>query len=232
VQRVTKHICSNLFQAAVFVALALLVAASAHGATPGAKLFLACQGCHSISANEHGALGPSLHDLVGRKAGSAIGFDYSDAMIKAGKDGLKWTPEALDRFLAKPSKVVPSNKMTYPGLLDPAERRLVIEYITAASTDNPAITTVDDPPVPDAVLALQGDVEYGEYLGSECVTCHQSDGSAKGIPPIIGWQVERFVRVMHSYKKRVRENPVMRSIAGALGAEEIAALAAYFKNLK
>lgn len=230
---VTELFDSPVAQAAAgLLGLTLFFITPAHSATPGAKLFLACQGCHSINANEHGALGPSLHNLIGRKAGSAPGFDYSDAMAKAGNGGLRWTPEALDKFLAKPGTVVPDNKMTYPGLPDAADRRLVIEYIAAASTDNPAIKTIDDPPVPAEVLALQGDVEYGEYLGSECLTCHQADGSAKGIPPIVGWQAERFVRVMHSYKLQVRENPVMRSIAGALGAEEIAALAAYFKNLK
>jgi len=214
------------------VGLFIMLTPAAQAATPGAKLFLACQGCHSINANEHGALGPSLHGLIGRKAGSAEGFVYSDAMKQAGKRGVSWTPEALDRFLTKPSEMVPDNKMTYPGLSDPADRLLLIEYIAAASTDNPAITTIDDPPVPPEILALVGDVEYGEYLGNECLTCHQADGSSQGIPPIVGWQPHRFVRVMHSYKKQARENPVMRSIAGALGDEEIAALAAYFKDLQ
>lgn len=201
-------------------------------ATPGAKLFLACQGCHSINSNEHGALGPSLHGLIGRIAGKANGFEYSEAMKTAGANGLRWTPEALDQFLTAPAKMIPGNKMNFPGVDASANRQLLIEYIAAASTDNPAISTIDDPPVSAETLAIKGDAEYGEYLGSECLTCHQADGSQQGIPSITGWQSDRFVRVMHAYKKKVRENPVMRSIAGALGPEEIASLAAYFKNLK
>jgi len=229
VWRALNH--KNTIKATLF-SLVFLVASVAHGATPGAKLFLACQGCHSVSASEHGVLGPSLHALIGRTAGSATGYEYSVAMKQAGEQGLRWTPQALDKFLANPSALVPENKMQFTGLSDPADRVLLIEYITAATTDNPAIETHDDPPVAPEILAIKGDLEYGEYLGNECLTCHQADGSSQGIPSIVGWQPDRFVRVMHAYKQQVRENPVMQSIAGALGAEEIAALAAYFQNLK
>ena len=216
----------------VALGLMALTGPNTFAATPGAKLFLACQGCHSINSSEHGSLGPSLHGLLGRLAGSADGFKYSEAMKTAGTDGIRWTREALDQFLTAPAKMLPGNNMSFPGIGDSASRQLLIEYIAAASTDNPAIVTTDDPPVSAELLAIKGDVEYGEYLGSECLTCHQADGSRQGIPSIVGWQAERFVRVMHAYKKQVRENPVMRSIAGALGPEEIASLAAYFKDLK
>lgn len=73
-----------------------------------------------------------------------------------------------------------------------------------------------------------GDVEYGEYLSSQCVTCHQASGADKGIPPILGWDEEAFAAVMQSYKTKEREHPVMRMIAGGLDAEQIEALAAYF----
>lgn len=85
--------------------------------------------------------------------------------------------------------------------------------------------------VPDAVLALVGDVEYGEYLGSECTTCHQADGGNDGIPSIVGWETDAFVTAMHAYKEKQRENPVMQMITGRMDNEEIAALAAYFKSL-
>ena len=86
------------------------------------------------------------------------------------------------------------------------------------------------------ILALgaqaAGDVEYGEYLSSQCVTCHQKSGADKGIPPIVGWEEVSFAAVMHSYKSKEREHPVMGMIASGLDNEQIDALAAYFATLE
>jgi cytochrome c len=82
-----------------------------------------------------------------------------------------------------------------------------------------------------AILALKGDPDYGEYLSSECSTCHQRDGSDQGIPSITGWPEEDFVVAMHAYKQKLRPHPVMQMMASRLNNEEIAALAAYFATL-
>lgn len=76
-----------------------------------------------------------------------------------------------------------------------------------------------------------GDAAYGEYLASECATCHRQDGAWTNIPDITGWPEEAFVEVLMSYKTKERENPVMQTIAAALGEEEMRALAAYYKSL-
>ena len=77
-----------------------------------------------------------------------------------------------------------------------------------------------------------GDRELGQYLSSECVTCHQLSGRFQGIPPIVGWPETSFVDIMNEYRAKKRENPVMQTIAGKLSQEEIAALAAYFGSLR
>lgn len=82
-----------------------------------------------------------------------------------------------------------------------------------------------------SVAHAAGDTEYGEYLSSQCVTCHQASGTDKGIPPIVGWDETAFAAVMLSYKSMEREHPVMRMIAGGLDIEQIEALAAYFAKL-
>ena len=82
------------------------------------------------------------------------------------------------------------------------------------------------------ILALKGDPEYGEYLSNECLTCHQADGGADGIPSITQWPEEDFVVAMHAYKRKLRPHPVMQMMAGRLSNDEIAALAAYFKDLE
>lgn len=76
--------------------------------------------------------------------------------------------------------------------------------------------------------ARKGDAEFGQYLSSECVTCHQESGAAQGVPAIVGWPDEQFVAVMLSYKNRERPNPIMQAIAGRLSQAEIEALAAWF----
>ena len=80
--------------------------------------------------------------------------------------------------------------------------------------------------------ALAADRELGKHLSSECVTCHRSSAPAQGIPPITGWPEDQFVAVMNAYKDKQRDNPVMQNIAGRLGVDDIAALAAYFGDEK
>jgi cytochrome c553 len=77
----------------------------------------------------------------------------------------------------------------------------------------------------------QGDPALGQYLSSECVTCHQLSGAQQGIPAIVGWPTQTFVAIMNEYRTRQRPNPIMQTIAARLSPEEITALAAYFGSL-
>lgn len=77
------------------------------------------------------------------------------------------------------------------------------------------------------------DIEYGEYLSSECVTCHQVGAkSSEKIPSIEGWDKASFVAVMKSIRAKEQESKVMQTIAASLDDEQIDALAAYFATLK
>ena len=78
----------------------------------------------------------------------------------------------------------------------------------------------------------EGDRALGEYLSSECVTCHQISGRYEGIPPIVGWPKTIFIEIMDEYRAKKRANPIMQTIAVRLSEEEIAALAAYFGGLR
>jgi cytochrome c len=82
------------------------------------------------------------------------------------------------------------------------------------------------------ILALDGDPAYGEYLGGECVTCHQASGAASGIPPIHGLPVDYTVQAMVEYKLGTRPNPVMKLMTARLSDEEIAALAVYIAGME
>ena len=83
-----------------------------------------------------------------------------------------------------------------------------------------------------AAPPTKGDRDLGEYLSSECVTCHQPSGKQVGaIPVIIGWPEDQFVAVLQSFKRRERDNQVMQTMTSRLSDEEMAALAAYFGSL-
>lgn len=77
-----------------------------------------------------------------------------------------------------------------------------------------------------------GDRELGEYLSSECVTCHQISGRFDGIPSIVGRDEPELVAALTEYRDKVRDNQVMRAIAAKFNDEEIAALASYFASIE
>lgn len=87
--------------------------------------FAICSGCHAIVAGKNG-IGPSLRGVVGRKAGSLPGFDYSAALQKS---GIVWTPKRLDIWLSGPMTMVPGTKMSFGGYADPKQRQAVIAYL-------------------------------------------------------------------------------------------------------
>ena len=84
--------------------------------------------------------------------------------------------------------------------------------------------------VSTAALA-QGDIEYGQYLSSECVTCHQAKQSDAQIPVIHGMDAGALADIMKLYRSGEMENAAMRTVAKRLTDEDIAALAAYFASL-
>lgn len=204
----------------------------------GEKLYRRCASCHAIGAGAKNRIGPQLNGIFGRTAASVEGFKYSKAFERAGAKGLEWHAEELAAFLENPKQLVPGTRMNFRGLKSESERVDVIAYLRQFS-DSPADIPEADPTatgtdhdVAPEILALKGDAEYGEYLASECTTCHRADGGDEGIPSIVLWPEEDFVIAMHAYKKNIRAHPVMNMVAGRLNDEEIAALAAYFATLE
>jgi nitrite reductase (NO-forming) len=98
-------------------------------AAAGRQVYRKCQACHSLQPGKNG-LGPSLADVIGQKAGHVSTYNYSPAMKNS---GLTWDAATLDRYLADPQKVIPGNKMPFPGLKNETERKTVISYLTETS---------------------------------------------------------------------------------------------------
>jgi cytochrome c len=216
----------------LLVALSLATPAAAQTGDParGEALFAQCAACHEIGEGARNGAGPHLHALMGRRLGGLPDYArYSEGLSRAGADGLTWTPETLDAYLADPRSLVSDTRMAFPGIADPAERADLIAFLAGTPSAVPATHPADLDP---AILAIEGDPAWGEYLAGECTACHQTDGDAAGIPSITGWPVEDFVIAMHAYRNNVRQNPTMNMMASRLSDEEIAALAAYFATLQ
>jgi len=89
-----------------------------------------CRTCHTLKEGDN-RLGPNLHNVIGRKAGSVPDYGYSSAMRDA---DLTWDKATLDRFIANPDQVVPGNKMKpYGGLTSAEERAKIIAFLEANS---------------------------------------------------------------------------------------------------
>lgn len=86
-----------------------------------------CRACHSTDPGASRQEGPTLHAILGTKAGQAADFkNYSAAMKDS---GVSWTEENMDKFLAKPHQFLPGNTMPFPGMPRPEERAAVIAYL-------------------------------------------------------------------------------------------------------
>jgi cytochrome c len=110
------------------------VAAAQDIGDPGAgeKVFAKCKVCHQIGEGAKNALGPELNGVVGRKAGSAPGYNYS----AANKDsGLTWDEATLKRYLKDPRAMVPGTKMIFPGLSNEKDIDNVIAYLKQFGPD-------------------------------------------------------------------------------------------------
>jgi len=204
----------------------------------GELLYESCSGCHQIGEGAVDRIGPHLNHIFDRAAGASEGYRYSNGFRRAADGGLRWDYETLDAFIENPRALVSKTRMSFRGLDDPQDRADLIAYLRVFS-DNPrdipesapTAQAVDHSVAPE-ILAIIGDPAYGEYLSGECTSCHQTSGAGDGIPSITQWPTKDFVTAMHAYKEGVRAHPVMQMMAGRLSNEEIAALAAYFKDVE
>ncbi|WP_299154453.1 c-type cytochrome [uncultured Tateyamaria sp.] len=198
----------------------------------GQQVYKKCASCHMVGPEARNRVGPVLNNILSARAAGVPEFKYSEAIKEAAQDGLHWTAETLDAFLQDPKQMVPRTKMSFRGLKSEEDRIDVIAYLASFSGGAMAAQVDEGFVISADILAIEGDVEYGEYLSSECTTCHQESGSDDGIPAIVGWETDDFVTAMHAYKQKNREHPVMQMVTSRLSNEEIAALAAYFKSLE
>jgi nitrite reductase (NO-forming) len=114
----------------------------------GRQVFRKCQACHSLEAGKN-ILGPALNAIVGRKAATQPGYNYSAALKQS---NLTWDAATLDAYLADPQKTVPGNKMPFPGLKTDHDRTDVIAFLASppGGTQQAAAPATSASPAPAA----------------------------------------------------------------------------------
>jgi len=95
----------------------------------GEAKFQECAACHKLEAGVND-VGPSLHNIFGRKAGELPDFRFSPALRKS---GIIWSAETLDTYITDPQAMVPANRMPYAGLADRDARADLIAYLKQAT---------------------------------------------------------------------------------------------------
>ena len=120
---------------AVAMIAAMPVAASAGDADAGKAVFGKCKACHQIGEGAKNAVGPNLTGVIGRKAGSAEGFTYSDAMKAV---GWSWDEATFKEYITNPKAKVPGNKMVFMGVADETDRDNLFAYLKSQGGGAPA----------------------------------------------------------------------------------------------
>ena len=118
---------------AALLLLAVKTALADGDPAKGKQIFVKCQVCHSIAPGVN-KIGPSLHSVVGRKAGTLQGYNYSDAMKNS---GITWDETTLDNYLTNPRKAVPGTRMVFVGLSKEQDRQDVVAYLKQAGGTAP-----------------------------------------------------------------------------------------------
>lgn len=118
---------------AVVAALVLITgsawAQSGGNAQKGKQVFNQCSACHSLQAGKNG-IGPSLHGIIGQKAGTVPGYNFSAAMKNS---KVVWNADTLQKYLSDPQKFIPGNKMPFPGIKDKTQLQNLIAYLKQAT---------------------------------------------------------------------------------------------------
>ncbi len=129
--------------AGLLLLLALVVfpkiSRAAEEADRGKELFeKRCTGCHSLDRNKEG---PNLRGVYGRPAGTAPGFNYSEALRSA---HFVWDEPRLQQWLTDTQSLVEDNNMDF-HVPKADERTEIIRFLKTMSTPQNAASNSTHP---------------------------------------------------------------------------------------
>lgn len=123
--------------AAAIALVSGIAAASAQDAPPGdaaagEKTAKVCKTCHQFGEGAKNSIGPVLNGVVGRKAGTVEGYNYSEANKNS---GLTWDEATLKTYLKNPKAVVPGTKMIFAGFQKESDIDNVVAFLKTLGPD-------------------------------------------------------------------------------------------------
>jgi cytochrome c len=121
---------------ALAVIAGLPAAAQAQDAEAGKAVFSQCRACHAIGEGAKSGVGPVMNGLIGRKAGSIEGFNYSEPMKAS---GLTWDEATFTEYIQNPKAKVVGTKMIYAGLKDETKIKDLIAFLKTYDNDGKAV---------------------------------------------------------------------------------------------
>ena len=126
----------SVLQAAVLCAAILSQPDTSQAQNPmeDRKLFeTTCTPCHDYDKGgvpDMYGLTLNLYGVVGRKAASVPGFEYSEDLRKS---GIVWDEAIIDKFITAPKKLFPGTRMELPGMNDVKTRTGIVRYLRSLS---------------------------------------------------------------------------------------------------
>ncbi|SEP31756.1 cytochrome c [Rhodospirillales bacterium URHD0017] len=116
---------------AAIVGLATQASAQSGDPAKGQRVFnQQCRACHTLEKDGAQATGPNLHGVFGRKAGTAEGFAFSEAMVKS---GIVWDDTTMAEYNRDPKAKVPGTKMVFNGVKQQGQLDDLVAYLKQAT---------------------------------------------------------------------------------------------------
>jgi cytochrome c len=116
---------------AVIAGLATEASAQSGDFARGQRIFnQQCRACHTLDKGGANTMGPNLHGVFGRKAGTTQGFASSEAMVKS---GIVWDDATMAEYNRDPKGKVPGTKMVFNGVKQQAQLDDLVAYLKQAT---------------------------------------------------------------------------------------------------